>query len=290
MTSLSIPTRRRWLATAGRYAFVAFVMMLLYVPLAILALFSVNDSVIVSLPFRGFSWRWYSAAWADVDVREAVRNSLVVAAIVVPISVTFGTLAAFGLTRFSFRMRAVVGVLVGAPLVVSWLVMGVGALLVFSQLGIALSLKTIVAVHVMASFPLVTAIISARLVRFDRSIEEAALDLGAVPSAVLLRIVLPHLAPAIAASALLVFAWSFNNFTLSFFTAGFETTFPIWVYSSVEFAKTLPVVNAVSTFVLGAQILLTFAAWYLLRLRPGGRAQGETIFPVAPSAAQGRDG
>ncbi len=270
----------------GRYCFVLFVMLLLYIPLIILALFSFNDSVIVALPFRGFSWRWYSAAYADVDVREAVRNSLVVAATVVPISVTLGTLAAFGLTRFSFRLRPFIGVLVGAPLVVSWLVMGVGALLVFSELGIPLSLETIVAVHVMASFPLVTAIISARLVRFDRNIEEAALDLGAVPRAVLLRIVLPHLAPAIAASALLVFAWSFNNFTLSFFTAGFETTFPIWVYSSVEFAKTLPIVNAVSTSVLGAQILLTFVAWYLLRLRPGGKAQGDAIFPGLSGVAR----
>lgn len=265
------------------WVFVAAVFALLYVPLFILAAFSFNDSIIVALPFRGFSVGWYSAALDDIDVREAVGNSLLVALAVVPLSVIVGTLAAFGLTRFRFRLKSAVAGLVGAPLVVSWLVMGVGALLLFSALSIPLSLKTIGAVHIMASFPLVTAIVSARLIRFDRSIEEAALDLGAMPRTVLARIILPQLFPSLVASALLVFAWSFNNFTLSFFTAGFQTTFPIWVYSNVEHARALPIVNAVSTFVLGVQILLTFLVWYLLRLRPGGRPAAAPLLPGLPA-------
>jgi spermidine/putrescine transport system permease protein len=283
LSSSSMSMRRKIVPTVARNLFVAGVFLLLYVPLFILAAFSFNDSIVVALPFRGFSLGWYSAALDDVDVRAAVRNSLVVALAVVPLSVIVGTLAAFGLTRFRFRLKSAVGALVGAPLVVSWLVMGVGALLLFSTLSIPLSLRTIGAVHVMASFPLVTAIVSARLIRFDRSIEEAALDLGALPRTVLARLVLPQLVPALAASALLVFAWSFNNFTLSFFTAGFETTFPIWVYSNVEHARALPIVNAVSTFVLGVQVVLTFVVWYLLRLRPGGRAMGAPIVPGLPS-------
>ena len=94
--------------------------------------------------------------------------------------------------------------------------------------------------HIVVAFPLVAAIVSARLVRFDASLEEAARDLGATNREVLRYIVLPHLIPALAAAAILAFSYSFNNFVLSFFVGGFELTFPIWVFSTLRHAQNVP--------------------------------------------------
>jgi ABC-type spermidine/putrescine transport system permease subunit II len=136
--------------------------------------------------------------------------------------------------------------------------------------------------HVVSTFPLVAAIVSARLVRFDPSLEEAGLDLGATPREVLRHVVLPQLAPALAAAAIFAFSWSFNNFEISFFTAGFELTFPIWVFSTLRHAQNLPVVNAISTLVSAIQVLAVYAAWRMVRGRPGGRRPGPAVPEAIP--------
>ena len=110
--------------------------------------------------------------------------------------------------------------------------------------------------HIVVAFPLVAAIVTARLVRFDHRMEEAARDLGATNREVLRYIMLPHLVPALAAAAILAFSYSFNNFVISFFVGGFELTFPIWVFSTLRHAQNVPIVNAISTLVSLAQLLI----------------------------------
>ena len=168
--------------------------------------------------------------------------------------------------------------LVGAPLVVPWLLIGVGGLLFFSRLHVPLSLQTIGVMQVVSIFPLVTAIVAARLVRFDTSLEEAARDLGATQWEVLRYIVLPLIAPALAAAAIFAFSWSFNNFTISYFTAGFQSTFPIWVFSTLNHAKNVPIVNAISTLVAAVQVVILYAAWRLSR-HWQSRTGDETLTP-----------
>ncbi|HJR96422.1 MAG TPA: ABC transporter permease [Actinomycetota bacterium] len=243
--------------------FFGVVVFLLYGPLVVLAAFSFNDSIVIALPFEGFTTRWYSDALANPVLLEGLRNSLAVAFIVTPISLVLGTMAAFAVTRFRYRLRGGVAGLVGAPLVVPWLLVGVGALMFFNRLHVPLSLRTIGVMHVTVAFPLVAAIVGARLVRFDRRIEEAALDLGAQPREVLRYIVLPHVAPALAASAIFAFSYSFNNFVISFFTGGFELTFPIWVFSTLRHAQNVPIVNAISTLVSVVQVIVVLLAWRL---------------------------
>jgi spermidine/putrescine transport system permease protein len=250
------------------------VVFLLYGPIVILALFSLNDSIVIALPLRRFTTRWYGDALTNPVLLEGLRNSLAVALIVTPISLVLGTLAAFAVTRFRYRTRAGVAGLVGAPLVVPWLLVGVGALMFFNRLHVPLSLRTIGAMHVTVAFPLVAAIVGARLVRFDRRLEEAALDLGAQPREVLRYIILPHVAPALAASAIFAFSYSFNNFVISFFTGGFELTFPIWVFSTLRHAQNVPIVNAISTLVSVAQILVVILAW---RLSVGSKHQRGSV-------------
>ena len=244
---------------------VAFVMLVLFGPVLMLALFSFNDSSIISLPWEGFTTKWYEEAWANGQARDAVANSLIVATVVMVLSVVLGTMAAWGLTRLRFRVRGMVAGLNGAVLVVPWLIIGVAGLIFFSQLQVQLSLTTITLMHLVVTFPLVVAIVSAGLVRFQRSLEEAAIDLGATQLQMLRYVVLPQIGPSIAAASIFAFAWSFNNFEISFFTGGFEQTFPVWVFSILRQSENLPVVNAVSTVIAAAQILAVFAAWALMK-------------------------
>ncbi len=244
---------------------VAFVMLILFGPVVMLALFSFNDSSIISLPWEGFTTKWYEEAWANGQARDAVTNSLIVATIVMVLSVVLGTMAAWGLTRLRFRGRGLVAGLNGAVLVVPWLIIGVAGLIFFSQIQVELSLQTITLMHLVVTFPLVVAIVSAGLVRFQRSLEEAAIDLGANQRQMLRYVVLPQIGPSIAAASIFAFAWSFNNFEISFFTGGFEQTFPVWVFSILRQSENLPVVNAVSTVIAAAQILAVFGAWALMR-------------------------
>ena len=119
--------------------------------------------------------------------------------------------------------------------------------------------------QLVVTFPLVVAIISAGLVRFPRSVEEAAIDLGASQVQMMRYVVLPQIAPSLAAAAIFAFAWSFNNFEVSFFTGGFEQTFPVWVFSILRQSENLPMVNAVSTVIALAQVVVVFAGWRLMK-------------------------
>jgi spermidine/putrescine transport system permease protein len=264
--------RRRRRANAwGWRLFLAIVMLALFGPLLILVLFSFNDSSVLAFPFEGFTLHWYSDALSDPTLREAILNSFVVALVVAPLCLVLGTLAAFGLTRFRFRGRGAIGGLVGAPLVLPWLIIGIAALMAYARVDVNLNLRTVIATQTICTFPLVTAIVSAQLFRFQRVQEEAAIDLGCSRLQVLRHIILPHIAPALWAAAIFAFTWSFNNFEISFFTIGFQQTFPIWVYSSVRNPDHTAVVNAISVVISAAQVLMITVAVRLLR-RGGGAA------------------
>jgi spermidine/putrescine transport system permease protein len=292
-SAVAIPSPARVRARAlgvrwGWRAFLGFVFLVLFGPLLILVLFSVNDSNILAFPLEGITFHWYTDAFADRLLREALMNSVVVAAIVAPACLVLGTLCAFGLTRFRFRGRGVVGGLVGAPLILPWLIIGIAALMFYVRFNVDLTLRTVIATQVICTFPLVTAIVSAQLFRFQRVQEEAAIDLGCSRMQVLRHIILPHIAPALAASAIFAFTWSFNNYEISAFTIGFQQTFPIWVYSSVRNPDHTAVVNAISTVISVVQVLLIWAALRLLRARSGDEAATGIIAGTEAVAASAR--
>lgn len=268
MTKPGPPLRvriRRRLPGVASVAVIVFALVLLFGPVLMLALFSFNDSSIISLPWEGFTTRWYEAAWDSREAKDAILNSLLVASLVTAGSLILGTLAAWGLTRLRFAGRGLLASVHGSVLVVPWLIVGVAGLIYFSELGVALSLTTVGLMQLVVTFPLVVAIVSAGLVRFPRSVEEAAVDLGASQLQMIRYVVLPHIAPSLAASGIFAFAWSFNNFEVSFFTGGFEQTFPVWVFSILRQSENLPMVNAVSTIIAAAQVLLVFAGWRLMK-------------------------
>ena len=255
-------------------------------PILLLALFSFNDSSVIALPFEGFTLEWYREALADPAAITALVNSVVLAAIVAPICVVLGTATAWAITRFRFRSRAVWSGLVAVPLIVPWLVIGIAGLLLFASLQIELSLETIGVMHIMTTFPLVTALVAARLVRFERSQEEAALDLGASQFQMMTRVVLPQLAPALAASAIFAFAWSFNNFEISFFTGGYDQTFPVWVYGVLRNSNNLPLVNAMSTLISVVQILVVYLLWWGIRKVSRRRGTADELSTMVTSGVR----
>ena len=277
--------RRRALNTWGWRAFLTLVGLMLFGPLVILVLFSFNDSNVLAFPLEGVTTKWYAEALSDPTLRKALANSFAAAFVVAPLCLVLGTLAAFGLTRFRFRGRGVVGGLVGAPLVLPWLIIGIAALMGYARANIDLSLKTVIATQTVCTFPLVTAIVAAQLFRFQRVQEEAAIDLGCSRLQVLRHIILPHIAPALAAAGIFAFAWSFNNYEISAFVLGFQQTFPVWVYSNVRNPDHTAIVNAISALISAAQVVLIWFALKLMRMRSGDRATTEVIAGTEAVAA-----
>ena len=276
---------RELIITWGWRAFLGFGFLVLFGPLVILALFSVNDSNILAFPLEGLTGHWYADAFRDRLLRQSLLNSFGVAFIVAPACLVLGTLAAFGVTRFRFRGRGAIGGLVAAPLILPWLIIGIAALMFYVRFNVDLTLRTVVATQVICTFPLVTAIVSAQLFRFQRVQEEAAIDLGCTRLQVLRHVILPHIAPALAASAIFAFTWSFNNYEISAFTIGFQQTFPIWVYSSVRNPDHTAIVNAISAAISVVQVALIYVAIRLLRSRGGTEAVVGS--EIAESAARG---
>jgi ABC-type spermidine/putrescine transport system permease subunit II len=260
---------RRMLPGIASVSLVTFLMLVLFGPIVLLAVLSFDKATIIALDWQGFTTQWYREMWANTDLRAAVLNSMVVAAVVTVISMVSGTMAAFAITRFRFRGRGAVAGLVGAPLVVPWLMIGVGAAIFFFHYNVPglfpLSLHSVTAVQVACTFPLVTAVVAARLARFEGVQEEAAIDLGASRLQVLRHIILPQLTPALGAAAIFAFSWSFNNFEIDFFVGGYDQTFPVWVYSELRRAPNLPIINASSTLISFVQVLMVVVAWRLLR-------------------------
>jgi spermidine/putrescine transport system permease protein len=236
--------KRNWLKG---YAWVAYGF--LYLPVLILMGLSFNESRLSSV-WKGFTFSWYVKLFSSDLLWEAVRNSLIIASATAVLTTALGTLTALALARNRFSGRAVIEGLLYMPMVLPDIVLGVGALVLFSALGIKLGLTTILAAHVGTILSYVVLVLRARLADMDQSLEEAAADLGAGKWQTFRYVTLPLLAPAILAGSLLSFTLSLDDFILAFFTAGpGATTLPLRVYGMVKTGIT-PEVNALSTVLL----------------------------------------
>ena len=222
----------------------------LYGPILLLVVYSFNASRLVTV-WGGASMRWYAALLQDAQLIASVRTSLLVALVSAVIATLNGTLAAIALVRFGhFRTRTIFAGAIYAPLVMPEVILGLSLLLLFVALGLERGFWTIVAAHATFTMCFVTVVVRSRLVGFDRSLEEAAMDLGAGPARTFLAITLPLIRPAIAAGFLLAFTLSFDDLVIASFTAGpGSTTLPMRVYSQVRLGVS-PEINAISTLML----------------------------------------
>ncbi len=230
------------LYTAAFYAF-------MFMPLVVVVLFSFN-SVRSLQNFDGFSLQWYRAFLENESLRGSLIASIEIALATMLVATVLGTLLAFGLVRARTRFSASANILMLIPLVTPEIVAGVSAFLLFTQIGLRLSLLTIVIAHITFSISYVTVVVRARLASLNPEVEQAALDLGATRIQTLRLVVMPALWPAILAAGLLVFALSFDDFVLSYFTTGESPQpLPVRIWSAIRFGVT-PTINAIGTLML----------------------------------------
>jgi ABC-type spermidine/putrescine transport system permease subunit II len=257
----------RWPLKLYAGAFVLF----LYAPLLLLLLFALNSSGLVGLPLTGLTLKWYWVALADPNFRASLQLSFEVAFASALISTTCGTMAAIPIARRTGLIRNGALLLLSAPMLMPPVVLGTGILISCNALGVLRGLWTLVAGHTLLSLPVALLVVLSRLEGMDSNQEFAAMDLGAAPWRVLARVTLPQAAPALISALLLTFAFSLDEFILTFLITGRDTTLPLYIYSSIRFQLS-PSVIAGASIVLLLSIALIGLGGLAYSIRPTGAA------------------
>ena len=241
-------------------AYYLSLILLLYLPIALLFLFSVNSSASLSFPINQLTLDWYRQLFDADAVLRSARNSLVVALGSSLAATVLGTMVSILLLRYKFRGQSILVGLAVLPLIVPYVVLGVALLILFSALQIDRSLWTIGIAHTVVALPYTLLIIASRMAGFDPAIEEAAMDLGADYPTTLRRVVLPLIYPAMVSAWLTAFTVSFDEFALALFLAGTQPTFPVYLFSQLRFANRLPVMIALAVLLMIGTLTLVFVA------------------------------
>lgn len=246
---------------AYAYAYLAF----LYLPVLLLPVFAFNDSTIIAFPLQGFTTKAFEQLWNTEPLQIAVWNSLKVAVAAAVLSTIFGIFAARASARFNFPGERPIMGLIMLPLVLPTIIIAVSLLIVLVQLGLALSLWTVILGHVLICTPFSIAILTSAFLALDRSLEEASLDLGESRWGTFRRVTLPLVAPGVIASLLISFTISLDEFIIAFFLTGTDATMPVYIWSQLRFTAKLPSVMALGTILLVLSLLLLTAAEYFRR-------------------------
>jgi spermidine/putrescine transport system permease protein len=248
------------------YAGLAVAYML--VPIAVIAIFSFNDPEgKFNYTWRAFTLEHWGEAFAIPDLNEALITSLELAALSTAISLALGTLIALALVRYEFFGRRTANFLIVIPMATPEVVMGAALLSMFPIYGIPLGFTTLLIAHVMFSISFVVIVVRSRLIGFDRSLEEAARDLGATPVTTFRTVTLPLLMPGLIGAGLLAFALSIDDFVISNFNSGTTVTFPLWVYGAAQ--RGIPV----QVYVLATMLFVVTVAAMALTIWQQRRAE-----------------
>jgi putrescine transport system permease protein len=244
----------------------------LYAPIAILVVYSFNASRLVTV-WGGWSIRWYAALLEDRAMIDAALTSLGIALLSAAVATVLGTFAALALTRLArFRGRFAFAAMIYAPLVMPEVITGLSLLLLFVAIDLDRGFFTVTIAHTTLTMCFVTVIVQSRLVGFDRSLEEAAMDLGCPPGHTFLAITLPLIMPGVIAGFLLAFSLSLDDLVIASFTTGpGATTLPIRIYSEVRIGVK-PEINAVCTILIAVVAVAVVAASLIGKGGQQGRA------------------
>lgn len=238
----------------------ALVFAFLYVPILVLVAYSFNTSRL-NIRWEGFTLRWYNEIWSNAPLLRAAWNSVVIAFATTILSVLLGTLGAWLLHRYRFRGRRVIDALVGAPVAMPEIIMGVSLLVLFATLAVPLGFTTVIIAHVTFCFPFVLLTVRARLAGLDPALEEAALDLGATPLQAFWLVIVPCLRPAIVAGGLLAFTLSMDEVIVTYFTASpGSATLPLRIFGLAKVGLN-PMLNALSALFIGATVTVVLTVF-----------------------------
>jgi spermidine/putrescine transport system permease protein len=246
-------------------AYSCLIIVYLYFPIALLFLFSVNDSQYIVFPFKGLTLNWYRGMAGNAQLLESLLNSLRVGLVASVSATLLATLTAKAVARHQFRGRAAVVSFVSLPMVMPEIILGISLLIIVLGLGFDLSLTTVTLGHIVITTPYALAVMVARFSGYDPSYEEASLDLGETAFSTFWRVTLPLVWPGIVSSLLLTFLISFDDFVTSYFLTGTNQTLPVFIYTQLRFPEKLPSTLALGVSILAASIVLVVIAELLRR-------------------------
>lgn len=243
----------------GSLIYAVLVYIFLYLPIAVLIIFSFNSSKLNSV-WTGFTFKWYKSLFHNVAILEAMKNTLLIGFVSTVVAVIIGTITAIGLYKSNFKGKNLLDGFLYVPVVIPEIVLGIALLAFFSQIHLPMGLATLIIAHITFSISYVVVVVKARLDGLDPALEEAAGDLGATPKETFFKVTLPVIMPGIMAGALLAFTLSLDDVIISFFTAGpSATTLPLKVFSMVKFGVT-PEINALSTIMLIFTVIIVLGS------------------------------
>jgi spermidine/putrescine transport system permease protein len=251
-----------WLRRNAVVIYAALAVAYMLIPIAVIAVFSFNDPQgNFNLSWEGFTLDYWKDPFAQSDLTDAMVTSLELAALSTAIATAIGTLMALALVRRRFFGRRAANLLIVVPMATPEVVIGAALLSMFVYVGFARGFETLLVAHVMFSISFVVIVVRSRLIGFDRSVEDAAADLGAGPLATFRTVTLPLIAPAILAAALLAFVLSIDDFVISNFNSGTTVTFPLYIFGAAQ--RGIPVeVNVLATMLFAATVIaMLFTVW-----------------------------
>ncbi len=255
-----------WTRVALRL-WVVLILLFLFIPIFLIFFYAFNTSNIESWPIPGLTTKWFTSTWNDDNVRSALGLSLQAGLIATALALILGSCAAFAIHRTPFFGREVVSLLFVLPLALPGIITGISLNAFFSFGGVPLSLWTIVVGHTTFCIVVVYNNVLARLRRTQGSLIEAAMDLGANGFQIFRDITLPLISTSVIAGSMLAFALSFDEVIVTTFTAGAQSTLPIWIFGQIRHGVLLPEVNVVVSFVILVTIVPVLVA---ARLTGGG--------------------
>lgn len=261
----------------GLRVYALIYLLFLYAPILLLPVFAFNSGTIIAFPLKGFTTEWFTQMLENVSLRNALTNSLTIAVSASILATCLGIFAARASTRFSFPGKGPIMGLIMLPLVLPEIIVSISLLVVLLSLGVQLSILTVIMGHTLICMPYATVILSTAFNSLDRSLEEAAYDLGETRWSAFRLVILPLVMPGIISSLLMSFTISLDEFIIAFFLAGNESTLPTYIYSQLRFPKQIPMIMALGTMlVLMSVILLTIAEYFRRRgiAKTGGKDTG----------------
>ncbi len=249
----------------------------LYGPILVLPLFAFNDKAVVSFPLTGFTTKWFGEMWADPNLWKALKNSLIISLSVATLSTILGIFAARSSVRYQWPLKAPVMGFIMLPLVLPEMIIAMSLLIVLMAIGIPLSIFTVILGHLLICTPFSVALLTSAFQSLDRSLEEAALDLGETPASTFRLIILPLVMPGILSSFLITFTISIDEFIVANFLGSGQPILSVYIFGQFRFPAKVPSMLALGTILVGLSIVLLAIAEYFRRrgiARIGGKDSG----------------
>lgn len=275
MTAVGVVRRRPLGARVSRSVlpvYTTLAVIYLFLPIAVMIAFSFNNPLgRQNITWQGFTLDNYVTLWNRSDITGPMLNSLIIAVVATIVATIFGTLIGLALARYQFRGQGPLNLLIYVPMATPEVIMGASLLAMWVTVGVQRGLVTIIIAHVMFNISFVVVAVRARIAGFNRSLEEAAMDLGADEWTTFRKITLPLIFPGILAAALLAFALSIDDYVITSFVSGQTTTFPLWVFGASRFGVP-PEVNVLGTLIFVVAFLAILAQIIWARRRRGAEA------------------